>query len=314
MDRIHAMQAFASVVEHGGFGKASVTMGVATATVSRLIQQLENQLGVTLLNRTTRQLSMTPDGLHYYESCKRILGDLAMAEATLPGATKTPHGRLRIDISHGLARHVILPAIGTFTAQYPQIQLAVGLDDRVVDLLQENIDCVIRTGIPANSSVLVARTVASFEWVTCATPEYLRSNGTPTRLSDLAMHRAVGYFYPQSTKNMEWTFLSDGNAVNVQMDDSISVNETAAYVKCALNHLGLIRVASYLVEEHLQSGRLVAVLAQFNAPSIPVSVVYPKGNRTSLPVRAFVDWTLKLFAKRAEQLETACQRGIGKAG
>lgn len=297
MDRFQAIQAFAHVVEQASFSKASLVMGVATPTVSRQIASLESHLGVALLNRTTRHLSLTPDGLHYYEYCKRILNDIHLAETTLPGTTQTPRGRLRVDISHALARQVILPAIGEFLERYPQVQLTMGLDDRVVDLVHENIDCAIRTGVPQDSNMLIARRVAWFEWVTCATPVYFEKHGTPVRLSDLAQHRAVGYFHPQSGKNVEWTFMSNGESVSVQMNHSLSVNETAAYVTCGLESLGLIRVASYLVREHVQAGRLIPVLTQFNAPSDPVSVVYPKGNRSSLIVRTFADWVAELFAK-----------------
>lgn len=303
MDRFQAMQAFAHVVEQAGFGKASLVMGVATPTISRQVQQLETHLGVALLNRTTRRLSLTPDGLHYYDHCKRILVDVELAEKTLPGTTLAPRGKLRVDISHALASQLILPAINEFIELYPQIQLTIGLDDRVVDLIQDNIDCAIRTGVPQDSQTLIARRVASFEWITCASPEYLQKYGTPRQLTDLAAHQAVGYFHPQSGKNIDWVFISNGASVNIRMNNTISVNETSAYVTCGLKSLGLIRVASYLVQEHLRAGRLVSVLEQFNEPSVPVSAVYPKGNRSSMIVRAFTDWVGELFAKRAHEEE-----------
>jgi LysR family transcriptional regulator for bpeEF and oprC len=300
MDRFQAMQAFANVVEQGSFSKASLSLGLATPTISRQIQQLEAHLGVALLNRTTRRLSLTPDGLHYYDYCKRILSDVELAEKTLPGTHQMPRGRLRVDISHAIANQLVLPAINQFIDLYPQVQLTIGLDDRVVDLIHDNIDCAIRTGVPQDSQTLVARQVAMFQWVTCATPEYLEKHGTPHTLNDLANHQAVGYFHPQSGKTIDWPFVANGEAVNIRMNDTISVNETSAYVTCGLQSLGLIRVASYLVHEHLRSGRLVAVLEQFSEPSVPVSAVYPKGNRASMIVRAFTDWVGELFAERAQ--------------
>jgi LysR family transcriptional regulator for bpeEF and oprC len=264
MDRFQAMQAFAHVVEQASFSKASLVMGVTTPTISRQVQHLESHLGVALLNRTTRRLSLTPDGLHYYDYCKRILVDVELAV-------------------------------------YPQIQLTIGLDDRVVDLIQDNIDCAIRTGIPQDSQNLIARRIAAFEWITCATPQYLQQYGTPGQLTDLAAHQTVGYFHPQSGKTIDWVFVANGEPVNIRMNNTVSVNETSAYVNCGLQSLGLIRVASYLVHDHLRSGRLVSVLGQFSEPSVPVSVVYPVGNRSSITVRAFTDWVGNLFAKRAHE-------------
>lgn len=299
MDRFQAMQTFTHVVEQDSFSKASLVMGVATPTISRHVQQLETHLGVSLLNRTTRQLSLTPDGLHYYDYCKRILVDVELAEKSLPGTIKAHKGKLRVDISHALANQMILPVIHQFISLYPHIQLTIGLDDRVADLIQDNIDCAIRTGAPKDSPNLIARRVASFKWITCATPEYLQRYGTPEKLGDLAAHQAIGYFHPQSGKNIDWVFLANGEPVSIRMHDRMSVNETSAYVTCGLQSLGLIRVASYLVQEHLRTGRLVAVLEHFSEPSIPVSAVYPVGNRSSINVRAFIDWVGELFARHA---------------
>jgi LysR family transcriptional regulator for bpeEF and oprC len=306
MDRLQAMQTFTHVVEQGSFSKASLAIGVATPTISRQVQQLEGYLGVALLNRTTRQLSMTPDGLLYYDHCKRILNDVEVAEKSLPGTTQSHRGRLRVDISHALANQLILPAINEFIALYPHIQLTIGLDDRVVDLLQDNIDCAIRSGVPQDSQTLIARRLASFEWITCATPKYLEQFGTPRKLTDLAAHRAVGYFHPHSGKNIDWVFITDGEAISIRMNNSISVNETSAYLACGLQSLGLIRVASYLVQEHLRTGELVALLEELSEPSVPVSAVYPIGNRASITVRAFTEWVGDLFARRARE-ESALQ-------
>lgn len=314
MDRFQAMQTFAHVVEQGSFSKASLAMGVATPTISRQVQQLESLLGVALLNRTTRQLSLTPDGLHYYDHCKRILSDVELAEKSLPGTTQSHRGRLRVDISHALANQLILPAINEFLELYPQIQLTIGLDDRVVDLLQDNIDCAIRTGVPQDSQTLIARRLASFEWITCATPEYLQRFGTPVQLNDLTAHRAVGYFHPQSGKTIDWVFVDNGESVSVRMNNSVSVNETSAYVTCGLQSLGLIRVASYLVQAHLRTGQLVAVLEQFSEPSVPVSAVYPIGNRASITVRAFIEWVAELFARRAREESVIQNDLVRRAG
>jgi len=296
MDRLQAMQVFIRVVETNSFNRAAEALGIMPSSATRMVKNLEAFLGVRLLHRTTRQLSLTGDGQHYYEHCRRILADIDHIEATLPGGKGIARGRLRIDVPSSLGRLFVLPAISDYQARYPQVELLVGLGDRTVDLIQEGVDCAIRTGPLQDSANLVARQIASFDWVTCATPEYLTRHGTPETLDDLAQHQSVGYLSSKTGRSLDWNYCVDEREISVRVPEKLAVNDTDGYVTCGLESLGLIRVGSYMVLPHLRSGRLVQVLKQYQSPAVPVSVVYQESSRQSPTVRSFVDWTAQLFA------------------
>lgn len=295
MDRLQCMQIFARVVETHGFGKAAESLSLPASTVTRAIQELETFLGVRLLQRTTRQLSLTADGSSYYEQCRRLLADIEAVESGFPGSAGRPRGRLRVDMTASLARLFVLPALKTFQQRYPDVELTLTLGDRTVDLVQEGIDCVLRAGVPQDSSSLVARRVAGFEWVVCASPAYLAQRAEPRTLEDLPGHRAVGYLSSRTGRAEDWRFVVDGEERAVKVAEHLVVNDTDAYVDCGLEGLGLIRAASYMVLPYLRSGRLRQVLARYRAPTVPLSVVYPQNRHLSPTVRAFVDWAAELM-------------------
>lgn len=193
MDRLQAMQVFTRVVDTNSFTKAAETLSLPRASVTTIIQNLEAFLGVRLMHRTTRRLSLTPDGAAYYERCVRILAEVEETEASFQINNRKPHGKLRVDMPGSLGRLVVIPALNEFRDRYPDIDLQLGLSDRPVDLLQEGVDCVIRVGALQDSS-LVARRVGLFEGVTVASRAYLERYGEPRSIDDLADHRAVNYF------------------------------------------------------------------------------------------------------------------------
>ena len=185
MDQMLAMRVFVRVVEAGTFTKAADSMDMPKPTVTKLIQNLEAHLRVKLLNRTTRRVTVTPDGAAYYERITRLLGELEDIEAGLANAQASPKGRLRVDVGSTLARLILIPALPSFHARYPDIQLELGVTDRPVDLISDNVDCVIRGGALTDLS-LVARLVGQFRFISCATPGYLKTYGMPTHPNDLA--------------------------------------------------------------------------------------------------------------------------------
>jgi LysR family transcriptional regulator for bpeEF and oprC len=300
MDRLQSMQIFARVVEMHSFTRAADSLSLPPSRVTRAVKELEAFLGVRLLQRTTRHISLTPDGTLYFDHCRRLLADIEAVEASFAGGAARPRGRLRVDMTLSLARLVVLPAIKDFLARFPDIELTLTVSDRTVELVQEGIDCVIRAGTPEDSPTLVARRIAAFDWVTCASPEYLEQHGTPQTLEDLAKHHAVGYLSARTARSLEWDFLVDGELRFIRMAESLIVNDTDAYVACGLDGLGLIRPGSYMVREHLISGRLRQVLADYAAPAAPLSVLYPQNRHLSPTVRAFVDWVSELVSQ--EQL------------
>ncbi|MGO1269623.1 MAG: LysR family transcriptional regulator, partial [Pseudomonas bubulae] len=191
MDRFNAMRVFTRIVELGGFTKAADSLQLPRASVTVLIKQLEAHLGVQLLHRTTRQVSPTLDGAAYYQRCVNLLDDLEDAEGLFRGSQ--PKGTLRVEMPASVGRLVVLPALPEFTDRYPQIELEIGLNDRLVDLIREGVDCVIRGGLTMDDS-LVARPLVQMDQVTCASPAYLQARGVPQSLEDLSGHQVVEYF------------------------------------------------------------------------------------------------------------------------
>lgn len=297
MDRLLSMQIFARVVEMHSFTRAADSLFMPKSGVTRAVKDLEKFLGVRLLQRTTRHISLTPDGTLYFEHCRRLLADIEGVESNFPGRSGQPRGCLRVDMTLSLARLVVLPCIKDFQSRYPDVELTLTASDRTVELVQEGIDCVIRAGTPEDSTTLVAKRIGSFEWVTCASPDYLARHGTPKSLEDLTRHEAVGYLSSRTARTLDWNFESNSEHRSIRMRERLIVNDTDAYVTCGLEGLGLIRAGSYMVRPYLISGRLRQVLADHVAPAVPLSVLYPQNRQLSPTVRAFTDWVGEVVRK-----------------
>lgn len=295
MDRLQAMQVFARVVEAHSFSKAADSLAMPASSVTRAMKELETYLGVRLLQRTTRHISLTPDGSLYYDHCRRLLADIEAVESSFPGSAGRPRGKLRVDMTSSFARLFVLPAVKEFQAEYPDVELTLTLGDRTIDLVQEGVDCVIRAGVPQDSTLLVARRIAGFEWVTCASPSYIEEYGEPKSLDDLQHHHAVGFLSTRSSRNAHWSFVIDGEEHAAHVQERITVNDTDAYVTSGLEGLGLIRAASYMVLPHLRNGQLRQVLPDLKAPTVPLSVMYPRNRYLSPTVRAFTEWIARLI-------------------
>ncbi|CAK6500125.1 HTH-type transcriptional regulator PgrR (plasmid) [Pantoea sp. Nvir] len=289
MDRIQAMQVFVRVAEAGSFVRAAETLSLPSSTVTSTVKNLEKYLQVRLLNRTTRRVSLTPEGAHYLSQCREILALIEQSEFSLTDSVKRPQGRLRIDMPAGIAHFIVMPHLKDFYRLYPDIYLAIGVSDRQVDLIQEGVDCVIRTGTLTDST-LVARPLGAFRWVTCASPAYLRDYGVPKTPAELSEHRAIHYFSGATRRSNELRFAQGDEMLSVAVDGHAAVNETGLYIKMCLEGFGLAQLAENVVSEHLQEGRLVEVMADWQPPSVPVTLLYPHQRFLSPAVRAFADW------------------------
>lgn len=300
MDRLAAMQAYVRVVEAGTFTKAADSLDLPKATVTRLIQTLESHLRTKLLNRTTRRVTVTPDGAAYYERATRLLSDLDELEGSMSQARVTPRGRIRVDVPGVVGREMIIPALPDFYARYPDIQIELGISDRTADLIGDNIDCVIRGGELTDQS-LVARRIGEFHMITCATPEYLRRHGTPAHPLELGQppHRMVGYFSARSGKLLSDCFRRGEEVVEVVGNHVIAVNDASGYLQAGLAHLGVMQVTCFMAAPLLKSGQLVRVLDDWQAEVIPVHVVYPPNRHLSSKLRVFVDWVVELLGQSA---------------
>jgi DNA-binding transcriptional LysR family regulator len=298
IDRIQAMQVFARVVETGSFTRAAETFDMPKGSVTKLVQQLEDRLKVRLLHRTTRRVTVTADGAAYYERATRLLNDLDEMESSLANAQASPSGRLRVDVGSSTARLVLVPALPAFYRRYPDIQLDLGVTDRPVDIIGDNVDVVLRGGELTEQS-LVARRIANLQLVTVASPEYLRANGTPMTPQELedGSHTTINFFSSRTGRGYPHQFERDGESLEIWGRQRLSVNEANALMAAVTAGLGVSQVALFAAKPHLDSGELVQVLADWTRPPIPLHVVYPPNRHLSAKVRAFVEWSAEVFAR-----------------
>lgn len=288
MDRYDTMKLFIRLVELKSFTKVADELGIPRSSVTIALQQLEARLGTRLLHRTTRQVSTTLDGDAYFLRCQRLVADLEEAEEAFATTPTRLRGKLRVDLQGTLATHFLLPHIGEFCEAHPELELEIGMGDRLVDLVREGIDCVLRAGEQKDSS-MVGRRVASLEQVTCASARYVSKAGMPTTLDEFSRHRAVNYA-TASGKVVPFDFRIDGQRRSVHLKSTVTVSNAEAYVLCCQADLGFIQLPRYHVEEELRLGRLVEALAELRPAPMPVTVLYPQHRQLSHRVRAFVDW------------------------
>jgi len=294
MDRFDSMRLFTRVVERRSFTAAAADLKIPRSTATAVIQQLEERLGVRLLQRTTRLVTPTPDGEAYHERCVAILGEVEEAEGALQGAK--PSGLLRVDAPGLLTRTFLLPHLPGFLERYPKIRLDLGQGDRLVDLVREGIDCVLRVGAPTESGMIMRR-LGAIEEITCASPAYLKKHGTPGTPDELGGHVAIGFVSSRTHQVMPLEFVVNGEPRLVALDARLTVNHSDTAAELARLGLGLIQAPRYRFERDLATGALLEVLAAFRAPATPLVALYPQSRQLSPRVRAFVDWVAGVFAR-----------------
>lgn len=295
-DQLTAMRAFARVVEAGTFTRAASLLDMPKPTLTKLVQTLESHLQTKLLNRTTRRVVVTMDGAAYYERAVRLIADLDELDGSMTLSQASPKGRLRIDVSPSLAVRVILPALPAFHDRYPDIQIDLGSTDRPVDLIGENIDCVVRAGELKDQS-LIARRIGELHFITCAAPSYLARHGEPRHPSDFEnSHYVVSYFHPGNGEHVPFEFVQNGEERNVLGRYIVSANDAGTYLAAGLAGLGVVQVPIFMVEEHLATGALRHILTGWSRRPLPLHIVYPPNKHLSNKLRVFVDWAAELFA------------------
>lgn len=294
MDKVKAMQTFVRIVEANSFTRAAESLNLPRASLTATMQNLERHLGAQLLQRTTRRLSLTPDGERYYAQCAAILAAIGAAEADFLGDdARRMQGRLRIDLPSALGRAIVLPRIGEFRRAWSGLDLSIGMSDRLVDLTGEGIDCALRVGALQDSS-LVARRIGLMRFVIAATPGYLARRGAPASIDDLPDHEGIVHFSGRTGRAFEWE-LDDGDAVRkVAVKGGIAVNDADANLICVLQGLGLTQLARYQLRAH--PGQLVEVLPGVRPTPMPVALLYPQGRIANPRLQAFADWLAGVFA------------------
>jgi DNA-binding transcriptional LysR family regulator len=293
MDQVKAMRVFVRIYERSSFTLAAEDLNMPRATLTHTLNQFEAWLGVRLLERSTRRVRPTLDGEAYYPRCVQLLAELEEAELAFRGVA--PKGKLRVDLHGTQARYFVIPALPQFMARYPDIELFISEADRFVDLIAEGVDCVVRSGTLADSS-LIGRRVASLRQITCASPAYLRQYGEPKSLEDLKHHKAVNYVSRTTGKLYPFEFMVDGELKEVPIGGTLSVSGAEIYAASAIAGMGLIQCPHYRMEEPIRQGLIREVLTATPPPSMPVSVVYPHNRHMSPRVRVFVDWVAEVFA------------------
>ncbi|WP_159688830.1 LysR family transcriptional regulator [Cognatazoarcus halotolerans] len=294
MDRFLEMQTFAAVVDAGSFVKAADVLEMSKAAVSRHVGELETRLGVRLLHRTTRRLSLTEEGEVFYQRCRELLSGLEEAEAELDSRSAAARGLLRVNapVTFGI-RH-LAPLWGAFREQHPQVQLDVTLSDRTVDLVEEGYDLAIRiASLPA--STLVSKRLASTRMVLCASPVYLQARGVPEHPLELAGHDIISYSY-LATRD-EWHFDGPGGPVSVKTAPVMHTNSGDTCRAAALAHQGIILQPTFLVGSDLVSGALVELMPEFRSLEFGIFAMYPTRKHVAPKVRALVDFLARQFAE-----------------
>ena len=305
LDRFKAMEVFTRVVELGSFSGAAVALHLPNARVTTIVQELEAHLGVRLLNRTTRSLSLTDDGTLYHQRALAMVQEMQEVESTLRLRVAVPVGRLRVDVPTAWGRHIIAPALPGFFERYPGIVLELGSTDRVVDLVAEGVHCVVRA-LSVHDESLAARPLGNWHMVTCAAPSYLARYGTPHTLTDLAQHRFVNYFSAKTGRILPFNFAQGEVLHEINRPHWVSCNDGDTDVAAVLAGMGLSQVPlSRYIRSLLASGRLVQVLTDWTVTPLPMAVLYPQNQHLTAKVRAFADWVAELFeAEFASDAET----------
>ncbi len=297
------MLTFVRVVETSSFTKAAETLHMSKTSVTQLVQQLEATLGVRLLNRTTRKVNVTADGAEYYLRAMRILADVDDAQSSLSSAAASPRGRLRVDVPSPLARLILVPALPEFHRRYPDVQLDLGVSDRLVDIIGENVDCVVRGGT-LTDQWLVARRLGDLQLKMCAAPSYLHRAGTPSQPCDLGEthHRIVGFQMMRKGKGFSFSMQkrdASGERIEVQSRYIVSVDDGNAYLAAGLAGLGVLALPEYMCKPHLANGELVQLFEDWHLDSMPLFIAFPPNRRVSAKLRVFIDWVVELMSIHA---------------
>ncbi len=293
IDLLDGMAVFVGVVDAGSFTAAARLLGHSTSYVSKQITRLEKRLGSRLLNRTTRTISLTDAGRAYYERCSQIVIDAENAERSINRLQETPSGLLRINAPVSFGSSHLLDVFSRFMQSYPEIKLEVEFNDRLIDVVAEGYDVVIRVGAIRDSN-LVARKITSSRSVMLASPDYIKRKGCPQRVEDLTQHDCIAYSLLPTPA--QWTFYKDGVRSSVTVEPRAMCNNAALEVAMLVQGIGIARLPLFTCEQEVASGALQVILEDYEQPQLDVYAVYPHRQYLTAKVRAFVDFVAEAFA------------------
>lgn len=299
MDRLASMAVFAKAVEAGSFSAAGAELAMSSQVVGKHVRMLEEHLGVQLLNRTTRRQSLTDAGRDFHERVQHILAEVEAAEAFAEQSRAVPRGLLRVNAPVTFGVNELTPALPDYLARFPQVSVDLVLSDRMVDLIDEGFDTVLRVG-PLSDSGLIAQPLRSFELMLCAAPAYLERNGTPRTVSDLPHHACLGFGVGRLAR--EWSFVGPDGPITVPIRSRFVVNSGEALLRAAVAGLGLIFQWEPLLRDELAAGRLVRVLPDLVQPARPMHALYAPDRRITPKLRSFLDFLVERFGRNAPVL------------
>jgi LysR family transcriptional regulator, regulator for bpeEF and oprC len=292
MDRLHGVLVFLSVVETRSFSESARALGVSTSAVSAAVLRLEGKLSVRLLNRTTRRVSPTPEGLEFYQRCKQIIADLEQAETTVGRYGRLPSGRLRIGMPSALGRMWVIPSLPTFIQAFPSVSVEVVIGDFLTATDREGLDAAIQVGELPPSRLLV-RKLATADYLVCGSPRYLATRGHPKNTADLKDHSCLSYRRPRNGQIRQWRF---ARGTTVTPDGTMTFNSGEALIAAAVAGLGLVQVAEYYARPDLDSGRLVEILPELKTHAYDISIVFQQRKSIAPRLRVLIDFLIELFA------------------
>jgi len=299
VNKLELLRTFVRVSEVSSFTLAAESLGLPRSTVSEQVRALERLLGTQLFNRTTRRVQATQDGALLYARSKDLLSGMDEIEGLFRADDAELAGRLRIDLPTMMARRLIIPALPQFLQRFPRLEVELSCTDRQVDLLREGFDCVMRIGALHDLDV-AARAVGQLSMRNCASPAYLARYGVPRTLQDLAEHRLVHYVRTLGGRSTGFEYLQGGELQFQAMAGVVTVNNAEAYSAACLAGLGLIQVPAVGVAEHLRRGELVSVLEDWQAPAMPVSLLYARQRHVPRRVEAFMQWLAAVLASQVD--------------
>ncbi len=296
MDKFAALRAYVTVVEQDGFAAAARVTGQSRSAVNRLVIALEDDLGVQLLNRTTRQVSPTANGAAFYEKARRILDDLAEAERELGEAQDDVAGQLRINAPMSFGTMHLGPAIADFSARHPKLRIELHLNDRIVDIIEEGFDIAIRIAEPKEDTSLVDFRICEARRAICASPEYLAQSGLPERPDDLRHHACL--HYGNLPSGNLWRLIGPKGGIGVHVNNVLCSNNGEVLRDAAVAGRGVALLPTFIVGRELQAGRLVTIMPDYRAPELMLAAVYPPSRHLSAKIRLFTDFLIERFGSR----------------
>ena len=296
LDRLTSMAVFVRAADLGSFTAAAAEFGLSTQMVSKHIMALEQQLGSRLLHRTTRKQSLTEIGYLYHERCQTILAEVEAAGALTEQAQATPRGRLRINAPVTFGSQSLVPLITRYLRQYPEVEIDLTLSDRLVDPIEEGYEAVIRLGPINDSTTLVARPLAPYRLIACASPAYLAEHGKPETPADLLEHECLGFAYWFGTLGRNWRFSRDSCIYDAPVNGRLQINDWKGLLHAALEEFGITLGYEAALTEALSAGRLVRILPDYEGPSRPMHLLYAADQRMTPKLRYFIDDVVATFA------------------